>query len=216
MSQTPKTNKTFPLDYKISRPSLEFENWDRDFDRFYAYLTPAIKKTQATLTSNDHGVATMLNPNSVLPHAQLDTATIVKDEKQLNGTWRMVAFRSMRFNDSGSLLSKQYYRLPDTLLEDKSADDAFAFINNGKYELYAKEEGKSKFKKKASAKYSIEGQRYLMMYKGFKASGGVSQFGIDENGYLIINYPSVIENGKKGSYISYFAVIQQFIFEKVQ
>jgi hypothetical protein len=67
-----------------------------------------------------------------------------------------------------------------------------------------------------SAKYRIENRRFIMMYKLVKASAGVSQIGIDEKGYLILNYPKVIEQVKKGEYISYYAIIEQYIFEKVQ
>ena len=54
------------------------------------------------------------------------------------------------------------------------------------------------------------------MYKLAKASAGVSQIGIDEKGYLILNYPKLIESVKKGEYFSYYAVIEQYIFEKVK
>jgi hypothetical protein len=39
---------------------------------------------------------------------------------------------------------------------------------------------------------------------------------IDENGYLILNYPEVIENVKKGEYFSYYAIIEQYIFERAK
>ena len=55
-----------------------------------------------------------------------------------------------------------------------------------------------------------------MLYKLSKGGAGVSQMGIDENGYLILNYPRVIENVKKDEYYSYYAVIEQYIFEKVR
>jgi len=67
-----------------------------------------------------------------------------------------------------------------------------------------------------SSKYKIENRRFIMLYKFAKSGAGVSQFGIDENGYLILNYPKVIENVKKGEYYSYYAIIGQYIFEKVK
>ena len=39
---------------------------------------------------------------------------------------------------------------------------------------------------------------------------------IDEKGYLILNYPKVIEHVKKSEYFSYYAIIEQYIFEKVK
>jgi hypothetical protein len=67
-----------------------------------------------------------------------------------------------------------------------------------------------------SAKYKIENSRFILMYKLAKASGGVSQIGIDEKGYLILNYPKVIENVKKDEYFSYYAIIEQYIFERAK
>jgi len=210
------TTTNFPLDYKISRPRLEYQAWDMDFDVYYNFLTPAIRKTQASFTYTDNGVVTTVSPNSIIPHAQLDTTTSVGDPKKIIGTWRMIKFRSMRFNDSVYLPTRTYYRLDDVLLEDKSNDEAFAVISDDNFKLYAKESGKTNFKKMMSAKYAIENSRFIMMYKLAKAGGGVSQIGIDEKGYLILNYPKVIENVKQGEYFSYYAIIEQYIFEKVK
>ncbi|MBZ4191966.1 hypothetical protein [Niabella beijingensis] len=216
ISQIPKdTTLTFSLDYKISRPRLIYPDWDHDFDRFYSFLTPALRKTQAALSHNDKGIITTITPNSIIPHAQLDTLTIVNDVQKLIGTWRMVSFRSVRYNDSVYLPTKTYYRLDDVLLAEKSKDEAFAVFTNNNFTIYAKEAGHTKFKKVMSAKYVIENKRFIMAYKLIKAGAGVSQFGIDEKGFLILNYPAVIEKIKKGEYFSYYAVIKQYIFQKV-
>jgi hypothetical protein len=54
-----------------------------------------------------------------------------------------------------------------------------------------------------------------LLYKFLKSGAGVSQLGLDAKGYLILNYPRVIENVKKGQYFSYYTVVEQYIFEKV-
>jgi hypothetical protein len=216
LSKSPKNAIDFPLDYKIARPRLEFPNWDRDFDVYYATLTPALHKTQASMSYTENGVVTTLTPNSIIPHAQLDTTTIVNDPDKITGTWRMIKFRSIRYNDSVYIPTKTYYRLADTLLDDKSNDEAFAVISDNNFKLHVKESGKSAFKKMMSAKYKIENKRFMIMYKIAKSSGGVSQIGIDEKGYMILNYPKVVENVKKGEYFSYYAVVEQYIFEKVK
>jgi hypothetical protein len=216
MSLTPKTANNFPIDYKILRPRLQYPLWDKDYDIFYSYLTPTLKKTQAALSFNDKGVVTSVIPNSIMLHAQLDTSIIITNEVNLIGTWRMIVFRSIRFNDSVYLPTKTYYRLSDTLLDDKSKDEAFAVLTGNDFKLYAKEVGETKFKKEISTKYKVENKRYMMLYKFSKSGAGVSQFGIDEKGYLILNYPKVIENVKKGEYFSYYAIIDQYIFEKVK
>ena len=216
LSGTPKSQVNLPLDYKIARPRLVYPSWDNDYDKYYSFLTPLLKKTQAALSNTANGVVSTFTPNSIMPHAQLDTATIIADPKTLIGTWRMLHFRSIRFNDSVSLASKTYYRLADTLLEDKSKDEAFVILTDDNIRMYAKEVGKEKFKKVMSGKYTIEGKRYILMYKSARASGGVSQVGIDEKGYLILNYPKVIENVKKGDYFSYYTIIEQYIFERAK
>ena len=213
---TPKTAISFPIDYKILRPRLKYPLWDEEYDSFYSYLTPALKKTQAAVSYNNNGVVTSIIPNAIMSHAQLDTSTIIPNDKSLTGTWRMIVFRSIRFNDSLYLPTRTYYRLDDTLLDDKSKDEAFAVFSDNNFKLYAREVGKTKFKKEISTKYSIESKRYILLYKFFKSGAGVSQFGIDEKGYLILNYPRVIENVKKGEYFSYYAIIDQYIFEKVK
>lgn len=216
ISLAPKTSVTLPVDYKILRPRLEYPLWDNDYDIYYSYLSPALKKTQAALSYTENGVVTSLTPNSIMPHAQLDTNTMISNETLLRGTWRMIVFRSIRFNDSVYLPTKTYYRLSDTLLDDKSRDEAFAVFTDKDFKLHAKEVGETKFKKEVSSKYKVENKRYLMLYKFFKSGAGVLQFGLDEKGYLVLNYPKVIENVKKGEYFSYYSIIDQYIFERVK
>lgn len=213
---TPKTSLSLPLDYKISRPRLLFPSWDNDYDVFYKYLTPALKKTQASMSYTNNNVVSSIIPNSIMQHAQLDTVTVVPDATVLVGIWRMLVFRQIRFNDSVYIPTKTYYRLADTLLDDRSRDEAFAIFGNDNFKLFAKAAGDKKFKKEVSSKYDIEGGRYIMLYKLSRSGAGVSQFGIDENGHLIINYPRVIENVKKGEYFSYYTIIDQYVYEKVK
>src|SRR5688572_1928087 len=115
---TQKTSITPPLDYKITRPRLEYPLWDKDYDKFYSHLTPVLKKTQASFSFTTDGVVTSVIPNSIMPHAQLDTNTITNDPNILQGTWRMLVFRSIGFNDSVYIPTKIYYRLSDTLIDD--------------------------------------------------------------------------------------------------
>jgi len=213
---TQKATIDFPIGYKILRPRLEYPLWDKDYDIFYSFLNPTLKKTQAALSYNNNGVVTSIIPNAIMSHAQLDTSTIISNDINLAGTWRMLVFRSIRFNDSVYLPTKTYYRLSDTLLDDKSKDEAFAVFTDNNFKLYARETGKPNFKKEISTKYNIENRRYIMLYKFSKSGAGVSQFGMDEKGFLILNYPKVIENVKKGEYFSYYTIIEQYIFEKVK
>jgi hypothetical protein len=198
LALTPRAATSFPLDYKISRPRLEYPLWDNDYDKYYSHLTPALRKTQAALSYNNDGVVTSFTPNSIMPHAQLDTSTINSDGTNLAGTWRMLTYRSISFNDSVYIPTRTYYRLTDTLLDDRSSDEVFAVFTNNQFRLFVREVGKTGFKKEISSKYKIESKRFLMLYKFSRSSAGISQFGFDEKGYLILNYPKVVENVKKG------------------
>jgi hypothetical protein len=215
LSPKDEMNK-FPLDYKISRPRLAYPLWDKDYDVYYKFLTASIRKTQASFSYNDKAVVVSVIPNAIMTHSQLDTTTAVKDPASLVGTWRMIKFRSIRFNDSVYLPTKTYYRLPDTLLDDKSNDEAFAIFTKDHFKLYAKEQGKVSYKKMISAKYKVESDRFMMVYKLVKSTGGVSQYGIDDKGFLILNYPKVIERVKKGEYFSYYSIVEQYIFQKIK
>lgn len=215
LTATPKNIKDFEIDYKINLPRTVSTEWEKDYELNNIFLTPAVRKSQMYWSYTTNGVHTMVCPNSARPHAQLDTLIMINDESQVNGTWRMITHRSIRFIDSFSVATQKFYR-NNTILVDNSKSDAFVFFREGRYKIYAKEDGDKKFKNKSSAKYSIENKRFLMLYKLVKGGGSVSQIGIDENGYLIMNYPSVIENTKQKEYISYYSVIEQLIFEKVK
>lgn len=211
----PRSQKSFDIDYKINLPRPDPRYWDQDFGLYYKYLSPALNKTQMTMSHTDQGVEVMLNPNSILPHAQLDTLTAISEPGKLQGIWRMQISRNLRFTDSMSYAERKIYRA-DTVLANSIGDAAFAVFEDNNFKLWAREKGKSKFKKEIASRFLLEQNRFLMLYKYFKSGSGVSQIGIDEQGNLILNYPSVIENKKPGVYVAYIAVIQQFIFEKVQ
>lgn len=214
-ASTPKPQVSFPLGHKILLPRATNDAWDADYARFSRYITPALKSTQMGMSYVLDGIKTWMISNSISPHAQLDTSTIIRDEKQLYGTWRMLAFRSVRFNDSASRITGQIFRMPEISVNDRSADEAFATIDANSFKLYARPVGKKKFRRFTSSNYALEGKRFLMFYKMFKSGSGVAQAGIDENGYLILNFPAVIEN-QTAAYISYYAVIQQYIFQRVE
>lgn len=217
LSKSPKDKKTdFPLDYKIIRPGLSFPTWHYDMETYNNYITHAMEKTQMSMSYNQNGVVTQSTANSVSPHAQLDTATIIDDPKRLIGTWRMIKYRVIRYNDSIRLATKTYYRLKDTLLGDKSDDEAFAVISDNTFKMYVKETGKTRFKKVASSQYKLENRKFIMLYKLVKSSAGVSQIGIDEKDRLIMNYPRVVQFLKPEEYFSYYTDIEQYIFDKVK
>lgn len=214
-AQTPQKTKTFNITHGISLPAPAIGEWDNDYNRFLQYVSPAISKTQAGFSYTHNGVTTWTCVPSAMPHAQLDTASMITNKDTLLGTWRSVTHRSIRFVDSASLRANRIYR-SDTLLNDMSKDDVFAVFTGKQFKLFAKEEGKQKFKTAIAAQYQVESGRYLMLYKLFKAASGISQIGIDKDGYLIINYAAVIENKRMNDYITYIAVINQFIFERVE
>lgn len=208
-----KTTKAFPTDYKISLPRLDLKHWDNDFDFYIKYLTKKLGATQMSLNFKIDSVNMMTCTNSIIPHAQLDTATIIKKPTDIEGVWRMVSYRRLRFVDS-VYRPDEFYRT-DTVLGDNSTADVITIIKDNRIKVYFKDAGRSRFKKKLSAKYDLEADRYIMLYKLSKAAAEVMQIGIDENGYLILNSPSVMEHIKPEVYSTYYAIIEQTILVRV-
>ena len=214
-AREPKKAEHFPVNYGILLPRPETSTWESDYARFEHFVTPTLKRTQLGLSSESKGAHTWICVPSVRPHAQLDTSMIINDPSVLEGTWRNVSFRKIRFQDSVSYSTHTVYRT-DTTLVVNDEDDAFVQFGDQRFRMLVKEKGHSSFKQKISAKYQLESGRYLMLYKFFKSGSGISQVGIDKNGRLFIHYATVIEEGVRGAYINYFAVIDQMIFEKVR
>jgi hypothetical protein len=212
---SPKKVKDFPTRYNITLPTPTWEQWDNDYEVFLRALPPAVRKTQAGLQLSDKGVNIWWCTPAAITHAQLDTATIIVDETLLQGVWRSVKFRRLVFIDSAASSTKTIYRT-DTVTEENTKDDAFVVFDDRQFRMYVKEEGKKNFKNKIDAKFDIEGNRFLMLYKLFKASSGISQIGLDKEGQLIINYQTVVERKSPGNYMTYVAMIEQMIFEKVK
>ncbi len=214
-SLAPKPPVSFPLRYGFAFPRLDARYWDNDFNKYYAFLTPALLRTQQTLTVTIEGVRTMLNANSLLPHAQLDTQTLIVDSKVLLGTWRVIACRVIKFTDSVDLKTRAYYQYADTNLAQDLPVEQFAIFGPDKMELWTQQQTTNSFKKLFTRNYKLEGKRYLRFSK-FLTSASTGQVGIDGNGYLLLHYPRVIEHVKEGIYITYNAIVEQLIFERVK
>jgi len=212
----PKTVKTFPLNYKIALPDPDSCTFGYHMEQYEKYLTPLLIKTQQTLSSNSGDVTTVINYNSVRPHAQLDTSTLISNEAMLKGTWRMIVYRSIRFNDSLDFAGRKCYHLPDTLLAGSGDEEALVVFTDRNFKMFIREPGKVHIKKATGYRYQLENRRYLMLYTLSKAGADVSQAGIDENGYLILNTPKVIMYTRKNSYVSYYSIIEQYIFERIK
>ena len=214
MAGKPRVVKAFPVTYKINFPRLHAMEWENDYQQYEKFLTPAVKRTQSYISGNYKGIYTTLCYNAARTHAQLDTLTMLKYKDQVIGTWRMITHRRIRFIDSVSDVSDKFYR-SDTILFDNSESEVFAFFTDNHYKIFAKEEGDKKFKSKVNSRYSIENNRFLILYKLAKAGGSVAQIGIDENGYLIMNFSNVIEHTKDKDYINYISVVEQLILQKI-
>lgn len=215
LSRLPRQTKIFPVNYQIALPALDTSQWSEDFQQYSRFLTPAVSRTQMQISSTNDGISTKICPNAAMPHAQLDTLTVLQHESQVIGMWRLLTHRKTRFTDSFSVAEKKFYR-SDTILVDDSQKDGFAVFTNNHLKLYSADSARGKLKTELSSKYTIENRRFLMAYKLFKGGAGVSQVGIEQNGYLIINYPSVIEHFKKDEYITFITVLEQLIYEKIE
>jgi hypothetical protein len=212
-AEQPKTSKKFPIDYHIALPRLKVGDWDKDYYAYKKFITPAMEKTQIGLSFTNDGVRTWFVGNSVIPHAQLDTTTVIQSPAQLLRNWRMVCYRKIQFKDSVVIAEKTFYR-SEKLIEDVSErDDAFAIFKDGQFRLFVRKGNAKDFKQEFSTRYTVENNRSVLLYKWSKGASSVAQIGITEEGYLILQLPMVLEHNKPNEYISYYATVTQFVFE---
>lgn len=216
LAQLPKPEKNFPLNYKIALPAADFDSWNQDYEQYRKFITPAMQKTQLGLAATDDGVKHWMISNSVIPHAQLDTSTMIKSQSDLYGTWRMVTQRKIRFTDSAVYGDDRKLYRSEALLDDVThSEDNFLRIDSDRMKLHFKKKDKSRFKSLGSTRYSLENGRSLLLYGFLKSAAVVAQVGLDEDQNLILILPAVTETVKPGTYGVYNAILEQMIFVKV-
>lgn len=214
MNSRPKEMVELPIDHCNLFPTTTFEQWDKDYNSYYRYLTQEIMQTQVGLSYVNNGVQTWWCVPSVQTHVQLDTATMISDNSAVIGNWRIACNRVIAYEDSVVYAEKKFYR-SSNLVTDNREDDIFLSLTPDKFKLYAKEKGDVGFKKVALKNYHIESKRYLMLYGLSKANSAISFIGIDKEGRLIINSFYVQERLIKDVYIVYQATMSQMIFNKM-
>jgi hypothetical protein len=209
----PKEMIDFPIDYCISQPKLDFSQWDVDYNQYNKFLTKEIMQTQLGMTFNNNGVQIWTCFPSARTHTQLDTITIIQDSKEIIGDWRIICNRKVSFTDSAVYATNKIFRNEKVIYNEKNAD-VFIVFSESKLKMYGTEKEENKYKIGGSKNYSIINGRYLMTYGMSKASGAMSQIGIDKDGHLIMNYYWVQERKIKNQYITYESVVTQAIFKR--
>jgi hypothetical protein len=210
----PKEMVELPIDYCNLFPTTTFEQWDKDYNSFDRYLTRDIMQTQMGLSYTINGIHIWWCMPSARTHVQLDTTTMITNDNAVVGNWRIACNRTIKYEDSAVYADKKFYRT-SKVVNDLKDDDVFLSMTADKFKLYAKEKGKSNFKKIAIKNYHIESKRYLMLYGLSKAGAAISFVGLDKEGRLIINTYYVQERKVKGVYIVYQATMTQMIFKKM-
>lgn len=214
VDSSPKEMIELPIDYCNLFPTLTFEQWAKDYNTFDGYLTRDIMQTQMGLSYTNNGIHTWWCAPSARTHVQLDTTTMISDNKVIVGNWRVVCNRTITYEDSVVFADKKIYRTSKVVNENKE-DDVFLSMTSDKFKLYAKEKDKNTFKKVVTKNYHIESKRYLMLYELSKAGAAISFIGIDKEGKLIINSFYVQERKVKDVYIVYQAKMTQLVFNKM-
>lgn len=202
---------TFPVGYCTALPRPVFEHWDNDFGRYERWLTPEIRKTQVGMSFQHEGVQTWFCTPSANPHAQLDTATAIRNAAQLQGNWRAVAVRRVMHIDSVSFAEKRIYR--SATMRPSNSPYTLLFADQ-KLQLTELGPGSGKARKTRNAKFALVNQRYLLAYGLFKAGGAVSQVGLDASGRLVLHSCAVTERKIPGRYQVYQTIISQTILER--
>lgn len=210
----PKELVELPVEYANLFPSLSFDRWDKDYDLFDSYLTQDVMLTQMGLSYNHKGVETWWCAPCVQTHVQIDTATMINDNNNLIGNWRIACNRTITYTDSALYSEKKIYRSSKVMYDNKD-DDALLSLTSNKFNLYAKKKGKDSFNKVTIKNYHIENKRFLMLYGHSKAGAAVSFIGIDNEGRLIINTFNIQERKIKNVYQVYEATMSQLVFKKM-
>jgi hypothetical protein len=202
MALKPRKYLNFSTYYNMILPSMDFEKWDFDYNYFLKSLNPRNKNSINMFDNLDK------------LHVRLDTITSIKNLNQIIGIWRSVLDRSFQVRDSISYDTKVVYR-DDRIINVNELDDAFTIFTEKRYIEYFKKKNKETFNER-NFKYQIIDGRYLDFSKDLGLSRGIYVIGIDKNGYLILEYASVIERKQYGKYKTYISYIEQMIFEKAE
>ena len=148
----------FSIDYCNLFPQLTFEQWDKHYKTFDKFLTANIMRTQMGLSFTVDSVVTWWCVPSARTHVQLDTITMITDNKAVLGEWRVVSNRIITFEDSASYTDHKIYR-SSKVESDYKKDDVVLLMTADKFKLYAKKENDSNFKIITNRKYHIENKR---------------------------------------------------------
>lgn len=208
-----KEMKNFPIDYCNLFPSQSFENWDKDFELYNKFLSNEIMRTQMGLSFMENGIQKWWCPNAARPHIQLDTLTKISDIKKIFGDWRITCNRQVIYTDSAVYAEKKIYRDSKIIYDEKGAD-LYLEISADKFNIYGNDSLNGKYKK-MKKNYEVINGRFLLLYGLSKASSNISFIGIDKDGQMIINSNTVRERKIKGTYITYEAIMTQFILNKI-
>ena len=203
-----------PYDYSLLFPSLKFEEWDKDYNTFYKYLTKEVWQTQAGLSFVFNGVEYWSCVPSAQTHVQLDTAAMINDNGKIYGEWRCVCDRLILFTDSANHADRKIYR-KSQLQRDGIFDDLYLTVSSENFKMYAKKNASSNYRRMANSRYKIINKRILLLYEIAKAGGRINFIGLDSEDRLIIISFNVQERKIKGVYNVYQASMAQTIFKRM-
>ena len=216
IEKVPKENVELSVDYCNIYPSLEWKQWDNDYEYFDKYLTSDIMRTQMGLSYTKDDVHTWFCMPAARTHVQLDTATMINNKNEIIGEWRKISNRIITYKDSAVYSNEQFYRTANVNFENLD-DDVYLNISDEKFKMYVKTKGSDKFKKQISQNYDIESKRYLMLYKLSKINSAVLFIGLDKaNDRLIINSHLVQERKVKNVYIVYQSTMTQIVYKRIK
>jgi hypothetical protein len=157
------------------------------------------------------GVHTWVCQPSASSHAQLDTATVIRDAAQLQGNWRIVTSRLITHIDSVTFADKRIYR--SATQRPKTSSGAM-LVTDRKISVTETNPALRNSGKTINSNYELVNQRYLLLYRGAKSGGAVSQVGLDAQGRLVMHTAAVTERKIPGRYQVYQTVISQTILER--
>lgn len=214
-NKTVKDSINFPIDYCLSLPVLDTADWDKNYTAYDKFLSEEIMRTQAGLSYFKDNVHVYFCVPSASPYVQLDSLTMINDNKKIVGDWKIICNRSISFEDSISYIDYKIYRHTKEIFDDRETDMCLS-LTDTKFKMYGKTNESKNFRLKSSKNYCINNRRYIMLYNISKAGAAINFIGLDKDGRIILLGFLQEERTLKNKYLVFHATMLQFIFKRIE
>lgn len=196
-------------------PSLDYEGWNAYTSSMGKSIPPVVRRTQMGMEFSDDTSKTYFCRPSAFPHFTIDTSYSIKDKKALLGGWKKIGAGLIEISDTVHGSDSSVTR-KDSVSSWGNEDDVMVVVDEKRYKLYARLNGKSSFKRQLSKKYELINERILLLYTLTLADAATNFTGISPEGHLIVDNYGVEETRKKNGDYIYKTSCLRMVFSKMQ